>query len=87
LRRPTRLAKPTQISRFSNWHATCKAVGNRQTDEQQYAKQGVFIMFASTTDLRRNVAAMFFAVLFSGLTVVAAVGPANVSAAASGNIS
>ena len=36
-------------------------------------------MFASTTDLRRNVAALFFAVLFSGLTVVAAVGPANVS--------
>ena len=37
-------------------------------------------MFAQTTNVRRNVAAMFFAILFSGLTVVAAVGPANVSA-------
>ncbi|MEG3085876.1 hypothetical protein [Sphingomonas sp. PB4P5] len=36
-------------------------------------------MFANT-DLRRNVAAMFFAVLFSAITVTAAVGPANVSA-------
>ncbi|WP_260598743.1 hypothetical protein [Sphingomonas endolithica] len=32
-------------------------------------------MFAQTTDLRRNVAAMFFAVLFSSVTVLAAVGP------------
>ena len=39
-------------------------------------------MFAQTTDLCRNVAAMFFAVLFSAVTVVAAVGPANVSAPA-----
>ena len=37
-------------------------------------------MFAQTTDLRRNVAAMFFAVLFSTVTVMAAVGPAHVSA-------
>ena len=37
-------------------------------------------MFAQTTDLRRNIAAMFFAVLFSAVTVVAAVGPAAVSA-------
>ncbi|MEN2785081.1 hypothetical protein ACFOKI_14375 [Sphingomonas qilianensis] len=34
----------------------------------------------SKTDLRRNVAALFFAVLFSAVTVGAAVGPANVSA-------
>ena len=39
-------------------------------------------MFAQTTDLRRNVAAMFFAILFSTVTVVAAVGPANIPAAA-----
>ncbi len=39
-------------------------------------------MFANTSDLRRNVAAMFFAVLFSAVTVAAAVGPANVSAPA-----
>jgi len=39
-------------------------------------------MFAQSTDLRRNVAALFFAVLFSSVTVLAAVGPANVSAPA-----
>ncbi|WP_263973928.1 hypothetical protein [Sphingomonas aliaeris] len=39
-------------------------------------------MFAQTTDLRRNVVAMFFAVLFSSVTVLAAVGPAHVAAPA-----
>ena len=39
-------------------------------------------MFAQTNDLRRNVAAMFFAILFSSVTVLAAVGPAHVSAPA-----
>ena len=35
-------------------------------------------MFAQTTDLRRNAAAMFFAVLLSSVTLFAAIGPANV---------
>ncbi|MEG3124650.1 hypothetical protein U1738_12020 [Sphingomonas sp. GB1N7] len=39
-------------------------------------------MYAQTSNLRRNVAAMFFAVLFSTVTVMAAVGPAHVSAPA-----
>jgi hypothetical protein len=39
-------------------------------------------MFAQTTDLRRNVAAMFFAVLFSSVTVLAAVGPGQVATTA-----
>ena len=36
-------------------------------------------MFAQTTNLRRNVAAMLFAVLLSSVTLFAAIGPANVS--------
>ena len=38
-------------------------------------------MFAQTNNLRHNIAAMFFAIVFSAVTVVAAVGP-SVSASA-----
>jgi diacylglycerol kinase len=76
------LYKMAGFSHFQNWHGPCNTSGNRRNDEHRHSLQGVSTMFAQTSDLRRNVVAMFFAVLFSAVTVVAAVGPANVSASA-----
>jgi hypothetical protein len=52
------------------------------TKTSQTLTQGVSTMFGQTSNISRNVVAMFFAIVFSTVTVAAAVGPAQVSAPA-----
>ncbi|MFW2852380.1 hypothetical protein ACM61V_10685 [Sphingomonas sp. TX0543] len=70
-----RWAKVTEISQKQNWHASCKAIGNRQTTEQQ-----IKISEEDMTKLDiigRNAAALALTILASATMLIAAVGPAN----------